>query len=173
MQAETDKQRILALLEVEYEFVHRTIDKLSAETMLIPHVAGDWSIKDTLAHLTAWLRRLKGWLAEIAEGKAPNRPTDHTEEQLAKINAAQYTQDKELPLDIVIADFHNTYNEVYTLIDAISEEDLLQNTFNGLIHEPILQMVKDNTYEHFHEHIEPIRKWLAENQQIGVKLDRI
>jgi hypothetical protein len=37
-------------------------------------VTGDWSIKDIVAHLTAWEERLVAWLEAIAHGTSPELP---------------------------------------------------------------------------------------------------
>lgn len=169
MQAETDKQRILDMLEAEYEFVHRTIDNLSLEIMIEPNAEGIWSIKDTLAHLTAWMQRVIIWLGEIAEGQAPSRLAEDFELREDQLNEEQYQRDKDCLLEDVLADFHATYHEVYALIAAISEEDLFVSTFGGLVPEPIWYWVKYDTYHHFHHHIQSIRKWLAEKQKLGLK----
>ena len=164
MLAEIDKARLLDLLEAEYEFVHRTIDDLLAEVMLMENVTGTWSIKDMIAHLTAWMKRLLRWFDEIEAGQTPDVPEKgYTWDAVDALNDAQSVKDKNRSLDDVLADFHNVYHEVYRLIEGLSEDDLFHSTFDGLTREPMWRLIVSNTYEHFHEHIKPVREWLAKN----------
>jgi len=164
MQAEIDKARLLDLLEAEYEFVHRTIDDLSGEIMLTDNVSGTWSIKDTVAHLTFWMKQVLRWFAQLEANRTPDFPEQgYTDEEVDTINDAQSAKDKDRSLDDVLADFHNTYHDVYRLIEGMSEDDLFHSTFDGLIRDPMWRHVVNNTYEHFHEHIKPVREWLAKN----------
>jgi hypothetical protein len=74
MHEKFDKQKLLALIQVEYEFVERTLALISPERMLETDVQGSWSAKDTIAHLTAWERRLCGWLSQAIWGEQPTIP---------------------------------------------------------------------------------------------------
>jgi hypothetical protein len=133
--------------------------------MLAPNVEGTWSIKDTLAHLTAWMKRILRWFQELENGQTPSIPEKgYTWKDVDALNDAQSAKDSTRSLDDVLADFHNTYHDVYRFLLALSEEDLFENTFNGLIREPMWRLVVADTYEHFHEHIKPMREWLAKNR---------
>lgn len=87
----------------------------------------------------------------------------YTWDDVNDLNKAQWQRDKDRNLDDVLADFHNTYHEVYRLISGLSEADLFENLYDGLIREPMWRLVKYNTYHHFHEHIVPVREWLAKS----------
>ena len=42
--------------------------------MLEPGIEGNRSVKDIVAHMTAWEQRMIQWLDESAAGLAPQRP---------------------------------------------------------------------------------------------------
>jgi hypothetical protein len=166
MQAETDKTHILDQTRAEYAFIERTLAALTPEEMVIPDVQGPWSVKDTLAHLTAWMKRLIGWLEGAQEGTPIHIPQEgYTWDDIDTFNDLQYEADKDRALDDVLADFYATYARAHALIDSLSEYDLFENTFNGAFYDGPWKLVVYNLHHHFHEHIIPVRAWMAERQQ--------
>ncbi|MEO0595185.1 MAG: ClbS/DfsB family four-helix bundle protein [Chloroflexota bacterium] len=166
----TDKQRLLDMLELEYEFVHRTIDDLSYEQMTEPNVEGAWSVKDIIAHLTAWMKRVLKWFEALDEERTPAIPDEgYTWQMVDTLNDAEHERDKALSLDDVLADFHDTYHAVYRLVAGLSHEALFESTFGGLVEKPMWELVMTDTFEHFQEHIIPVREWLAKNAPYSLK----
>jgi len=49
-----DKAELLAIIRDGYEQFEDLLASLQEEQMTIPGVNGSWSVKDNLAHLTAW-----------------------------------------------------------------------------------------------------------------------
>ena len=49
-----DKAALLANIQAGYDQLEALLASLSEEQMTIPGVNGSWSVKDNLAHLTAW-----------------------------------------------------------------------------------------------------------------------
>lgn len=161
MNPKTDKLRLLGRLQVDYEFVERTLSILTPEQMLIKNVQGHWSTKDTMAHLTAWLKRLIAWIERAQRGEEPHVPQEgYTWEDTDTINDLQYEADKDRSLNDVLADWRATYQQTYTLLESLSEDDLFDSTFNGLFSQPITALIIFNSYHHFGVHIEPLREWM-------------
>jgi len=52
------KKTLLELIRAERARLDETIGAFSEDQLLEPGVVGDWSVKDVLAHLSAWERRL-------------------------------------------------------------------------------------------------------------------
>jgi hypothetical protein len=141
MHPETDKIRLLERIRSERRFVERTLDSMTAEQMLIPNVQGWWSVKDTLAH--------------------PAIPDEgYAWADIDTLNDRQSALDKDRPLDDVLQDFRQTHYEVVEMVEALSEYDIFENRFNEAFREPPLRLIESNTYEHYHEHLVPIRRWL-------------
>lgn len=165
MQLEMDKTRLLELIRVEYAFAERTLARLTPEQMLIPNVTGWWSVKDTVAHLTAWMKRVLMWMDKASHGEKPAIPDDgYTWEQIDALNDAASARDKDRTLDDVLADFRRTYRDVLELVEALSEADLFERDFDGAFWGSPWRLISSNTHEHFHEHLVPVREWIAQQQ---------
>lgn len=160
---ELDKVKLLELIRVEYDFVRRTLALMSPQQMEIPDVQGPWSVKDTLAHLTAWERRLLRWYQEADSGQVPAVPEPgKTWADLDEINDRTYREDKDRPLQDVLDDFHAVHAEVVRLVEGQIEDDIFSlGRFEGLFREPPIGLIAHNTYLHFDEHLRPVRAWLA------------
>lgn len=159
---ELDKQRLLDLTQADYEFVKRTLDALTLEQMLIPNVEGHWSTKDTIAHLTAWMKRLLTWVDRAGRGEDPVIPeAGYTWDDINTFNDLQYERDRDLPLKVVLDDFHSTYQRVYAMIAGLTEEQLFKSDWGGLFRQAPYPLVNHNTYLHFHEHITAVRRYFG------------
>ncbi|MGQ9908521.1 MAG: ClbS/DfsB family four-helix bundle protein [Candidatus Flexifilum sp.] len=161
---DTDKIRLLELLDSEYAFLERTLEGLSAEQMTAPNGEGPWSIKDTLAHLTRWLRRAQGWIAAAQAGEtgilARGIQPGYSWEQIDALNDADVQADRDLPLDEVLRAFRSAHFAVVDLVESLDEADLFQR-YNDALGTPAGKLIAENAHEHYHEHLVGIRRWLA------------
>jgi hypothetical protein len=163
MNEKFDKQKMLDFMRAEYEFVERTLALLSPEQMLEPDVQGPWSVKDTLAHLTRWHVRALDWLAAARQGEQPELPEPgYTWEQIDDINDRTYREDKDLPLDTVLEAFRQTYRQLYAETEQLSEEELFGRAGLSLyFRDPLFGYIAHNSFFHYREHIEPVRRWMS------------
>ncbi len=51
------KDELIKKIETEWDNLQAALDGLTEEQMHQPGVVGEWSIKDILAHITAWQTR--------------------------------------------------------------------------------------------------------------------
>lgn len=162
MEAETDKRRMLALIAAEYEFVQGTLTMFSQEEMLTPNVVGWWSVKDTVAHLTAWMEYLMGWFAQARRGEVPDIPAKgYTWDDLDALNDARSARDADLPLKQVLMNFSSTYAQTVAMIDGLTERELFDNDWQGTFYQPPWRLIPGNMDEHFHAHFVEVRQWAA------------
>ncbi len=162
MEPQNDKARLLAMMQVEYAFVQRTLGLLSADEMLIPNVIGWWSVKDTLAHLTAWMEYLLGWFDQARRGQIPDIPAKGmTWDDIDRLNDARSAQDADLLLKQVMVNFSARYAQVCALIDGLSEYELFESDWNGVFYQPPWPLIPGNMDEHFHLHFTEVRQWLV------------
>src|SRR5512140_2634971 len=139
-----------------------TLARLSPDQFLQAGVQGAWSVKDILAHVSAWERRMVGWMDEALAGKVPALP--QTDEEVDALNALSYAEDRDKPLDRVMAESLRSSDEAYQVAQAAAPEDLEQaDRFPWRQGVGLWRMVAANTWWHYREHGETIRAWL-ENQ---------
>jgi hypothetical protein len=162
MNKELDKPKLLDLLQAEFAFVERTLALLTPEQVLIPNVEGWWSVKDTIAHLTAWMRRLLQWFASVRKGEAPHIPDVGYEwKQMDELNDRTSEADKNRTWDDVLSEFRRVHAQVVQLVESLSESEIFESDFNGLFHEPPANLIIDNSYGHYLEHFTAVRRWIA------------
>jgi len=68
------KSELLSWLHEEYQQWEVFLDQIGPERMEQPGVAGDWSIKDIVAHLTGWQPKLISGLQAAQRGEPEPPP---------------------------------------------------------------------------------------------------
>ncbi len=66
-----DKNQLVNTLHVERAAWEALLKQVGDDRMTIVGVVGDWSIKDIVAHITAWEQRPVEWLAAARRGDKP------------------------------------------------------------------------------------------------------
>ena len=133
------------------------LSKLSPEQMTAPGAMGEWSIKDILGHISMWESQLVTILYAIELGATPQ--TFHTQAKVDQANAESYAEQRDRPLDRVLADFHGVHKQLLKRLDAVKESDLFDpKRFKWTEGEPLAKLVTGDTFEHYAEHRSAIEK---------------
>ncbi|HEX9036147.1 MAG TPA: ClbS/DfsB family four-helix bundle protein [Ktedonobacterales bacterium] len=161
MGLDTSKAQLLADLDTEQAGWEALLAEIGAEHMEQPGVAGEWSIKDIVAHLTSWRRRTVGRFQAALRHEPEPAPEWQAELQTDdEINAWFYAADRDRPLADVLRDSRAVFDQLVETLAAFPEADLHDparfpwlegETWNGAV-----------LFGHFHEEHEPdMRAWLA------------
>ena len=134
------------------------------ERMTEPGAAGDWLVKDVIAHLTSFDR----WFVHASEayfrGELP--PLDGTEGMsFEERNQFRYRQAQQRPLAEVLAESGQVFQRLLEMIEAHAEDFLIQpQQFEGAP-EPILvwKLLEGDGYDHYRDHMHSIRAWLEQS----------
>lgn len=119
------KSELLAETEREYSALETLIAGVSPEEMQHPGTAGDWSIKDILAHLYEWQRMFFTWYEAGLRGEKAEMPAPgYKWSQLPALNHAIYLSYRDLPLEEVLALFRESHKRTLALIHSLNTEDL-------------------------------------------------
>ena len=113
-----------------------------------PPVAGQWTAKDQLAHLTAW--RVFA-AAELDANRTGDAMPDATMEEEV-FNARTYAETHGRPAAQIIAAARASWDRLADAVDAASEEVLLKPRLRRP-NQPQWQTVPNNTYYHVAEHL--------------------
>jgi len=138
--------------------------EVGAARMTKPGAAGDWSVKDVIAHLTSYNR----WFVHASEahfrGEMP--PLDGTEGMdFEQRNQYRHQQTREHSLADVQAESQQMFDRLLEVVEAHSEEFLTQpQQFEGALG-PLLvwKMIEGDGYEHYRDHMRSIRVWLTQS----------
>jgi hypothetical protein len=149
--------------QIETMTKHILLDQIRSERgqthaqMLLPGVDGEWSVKDALAHISAWERRMISWIGSHLRGEEPTIPLPWDVERM---NAETFTQVKDLPLAEVLKEFRISYWDSLALSESLSEEQLQTVYADTWPMGPLWTGVAANTNWHYKEHRRDIEKWL-------------
>ena|SRR5438132_11480382 len=165
MAEQMDKTRILDEMRTKYAALEEILTPLDETLMTTVGVNGDWSIKDVLAHITAWHYRLLAWLRAASRNEDPTISGPDSAEEMDRLNEQFYKENKSRPLDDVLADFHTTYLQIVDVVQMLDNEDLIDaDRFAWTKGNPLWYLVAGDTYEHYLEHSQPIKVWLAKSK---------
>jgi hypothetical protein len=151
------KHILLDQIRSERGQLEETLARLTHAQMLLPGVDGEWSVKDALAHISAWERRMISWIGSHLRGEEPTIPLPWDVERM---NAETFTQVKDLPLAEVLKEFRISYWDSLALSESLSEEQLQTVYADTWPMGPLWTGVAANTNWHYKEHRRDIEKWL-------------
>ncbi len=154
------KTELLAELDREWAHVERVCAGLSEADMIAPGVEGEWSVKDTLSHLSAWEKYLLDRLSYVMGGHHPQYAIMTSWDDVHRFNAQVYAENKDRPLTSAIIEFRTLYRGVMTVLEAL-DDSLLNQPYTYDFPDDnltLLQLIKANTFEHYREHCIAIEK---------------
>src|SRR5215472_4916501 len=122
----TSKAQLLADLQAEQAGWEALLRDIGEERMTQPGVAGEWSIKDIIAHITSWRRRTVGrFQAALRHEPTPPPPWPSELQTDDEINAWFYASDRDRPLADVLRESRDVYEQLVETLDAFPAADLL------------------------------------------------
>lgn len=133
------------------------LDEVGEQQMTLQVLPGGWSVKDLIAHIswyenemvdlirTKTLRGSELWLL----------PTDER-------NQSIYAMNRSRSLEEVLRESHQIFARLEGLIESLEEADLVDaSRYADMPPDwPPLEVLAENTYEHYDDHISDIRNWL-------------
>jgi hypothetical protein len=158
----TSKAQLLDDLKDEQARWEALLQDIGEDHMTQPGVAGEWSIKDIVAHLTGWRRRTVGrFQAALRHEPTPPPPWPPQLQTDDEINAWIYDANRDRPLADVLRDSRDVFQQLVETLEAFSEAELLElGRSSWLEGEPVTGAT---FFAHFHEEHEPdMRVWLEQ-----------
>lgn len=158
----SNKTELLARVRSGYAEFVALLAPLSNEQLCEPGVNGAWTIKDILAHLTAWQTRVSLRLEALARHEEARFEPIADDEAMNAFNQTIFVANRERSLDEVRADFHAAVERLRANAERTAEDDLFTaGRFAWLNGVALWESVAGNTYEHYAEHAPMIEVWLA------------
>ncbi len=154
------KTQLLTELRNEWVAWEALLDEIGEAHMTQPEVAGGWSIKDIVAHLTGWRRRSVLRFQALLKHEpdfSPPWPPELQEDD--EINAWIYEANRNRPLADVLSDSRETFQQLIDTFEAFSEDDL--QDLRPIVKVEEEQISGGMFFAHFHEeHESDMRAWL-------------
>ena len=131
-----------------------------------PSASGDWSLKDIIAHVTAYERGLVRWLEAASRGELIVFPV-LDQPDVDRRNAVIQRQSRDRAMKEVRQEAGETFSRLLQLVSALPEEDLVEPERTEWYvvprwseSRPLWKCIADDSYGHYHQHIPTIRRWL-------------
>ena len=124
-------------------------DRHDLTTPLLPN---GWSIKDVIAHLGAWERRMVTLYDILRAGEIPQEPIDG--DTMDQFNARAHEESQLLPLGIVQINELEAYQALLRIAETAPDADLFDpQRFPWTEGEPFYRFILVNTSEHYADHV--------------------
>jgi hypothetical protein len=163
MSEQISKSELLDAIRSERERLEETLARLDKDQMTQPGVEGGWSVKDILAHITAWEKLMTRWVGQALRGDVPELPG--RDEIVDQWNQRIYQENKDRPLAEVLEEFKRSYQDALRTTETTLEEDLMDpERFEWLKGAPLWRVVAANTWWHYKEHNESTQAWLESRE---------
>ena len=151
---------IIDELNTEHQQLMDAITGLPPEAMLEPGVNGEWSIKDTLAHICAWEAELVKLLWQARAGKKPTTVHFAQGGDIDATNLTWFNERKDRPLDLVLEDLQAVRKQTLRRIAEFNDRELSDpQAFKWLRGEPLWEWIASDSFKHGPEHITQIKGW--------------
>jgi hypothetical protein len=145
------REQLLARIELAWEAFQASYAGLPDERLVEPGVAGDWSVKDVIAHVTWWEEEALTHLPHIVEGGRPPRYSV-TYGGIDAFNALMAERKRHLSLAEVLRQAGETHERLIAYVGSVPEEFIARET-------RFRRRLRLDTYSHYPIHTEAIRRW--------------
>ncbi len=153
-----EKSALLAHIRASYDRFQARLAPLSEAQLTTPGALGTWSIKDVLAHLTAWHEMGAKEYQAVAQGR---QPLIEPEGDVDQVNARLIEPYRTQSLAQVQVAFRTAYQQVVAALESLSETDLFEeDRFPWRDGHALWEGVAYNTFAHYDEHGPMIQAWL-------------
>ena len=145
-------ERVLRRLDTAWTAFNESYAGLPDARLLEPGVAGNWSVKDILAHVNTWEGEAVTYLPVILRGGKPPRYAAYG--GIDAFNARMTEQKRDLSLPQVRRLLDETHGGLVDLIRSAPVDQLVGDT-------RFRRRLRLDTYGHYPEHTQAIREWRA------------
>lgn len=164
MNTSMSKTRLLSELQAEQAAFEAMLSGIDDAYLTEPRAAGDWSIKDIVAHLTGWRQRTVGRLqAALHHQPTPAPPWPPHLQTDDEINAWMIASRRDLPYSAILQENRAVFQQLVDTLSAFPEAELMDpHRFEWWEGEPLNGAA---FFAHFHEEHEPdIQAWLDKHK---------
>ena len=144
-------RRLLRRLDAAWGAFKASYAGLSDAYLMKPGVAGDWSVRDILAHVSTWEEEALTHLPLILEGGTPPRYSVRYG-GIDAFNARMTEQKADLSLAAVRRQLDETHRRLIDFVQRAPENQLSRET-------RFRRRLRLDTYGHYPQHAEAIRQW--------------
>jgi uncharacterized protein (TIGR03083 family) len=153
------KAELLEAIRRERAELNAIVARVGESGMTDPALDDGWSIKDVVAHITAWEQLCLLWVRTDERGEGR-----FTQKSLDAMNAKLHDENKDRSLDDVLADARRSYEEFVAMVEEQTDESLV--TPPRWADPPLGQVISSNSDDHYREHIDQLMRLLKPPQTL-------
>lgn len=152
-----NKSKLLDAIQSERSQWEALLAQVNEAHMSERGVAGEWSLKDIIAHITWFEREMIVLLQKRALAGSELWQVSQVER-----NAAIFEENRQQSLQDVLAEAPQVYEQLIELVQALTDEDVTDaRRFAEMPSEwQPWQVIAGNTHEHYRDHSSDVRAWL-------------
>ncbi len=157
------KSQLLETMRARRQQWEETLFAIGAAWMLRPGLEGDWSVRDVVAHTTAYERWLLEWLEATARGESA-RPSALDDTDMRRRDQTAHRLTLAFPLDLVLGDSWLTFERLSLAVERLPERDLEEASRAPQFvrrrwgnQTSLAQAIANLTYEHYDDHLPAMR----------------
>ena len=136
------------------------IEGLSEEEMIRPGVVGEWSVKDTLAHIAAWDKETRTVIHAFVTQENPVFDYKISGKRgFAKWNAREVEKWLDLSVAQILAEMEKARQELMELVQGLTEEQLSRRAVPPWRYPTTARRNLEIQAKHDREHAEQIIAW--------------
>ena len=158
-----NKDELLAAIKRDRVTLDHLVARVPEHRMTEATLDADWSVKDVLAHITAWEQLCLKW---IKENKREELTTGvDSNQQVDALNARLYAENTGRPLKEVLHESRHSFEQMLAAVEWLSEADLAVEPV-WAPGRKLWQVIDANSADHYREHIEQLSRWLDGNASV-------
>lgn len=146
-----NRQQLLNRLDTAWVAFQASYAGLSSARLVEPGVAGDWSVKDVIAHVTWWEEEALRHLPLIIAGDRPPRYSV-AYGGIDAFNAMMAERKRDLSLSDILTQQDDTHRRLVDFIQSVPEDQITRET-------RFRHRLRLDTYSHYPIHTKAIEEW--------------
>lgn len=153
-----DKTDLLNVIRKERSGLDALISGLTPEQKTASGVEASWSLKDLMAHISAWERLAQDRIHAALTGEPTKIPLIEGPNFVDVFNAKVYAKSQAASLESVEVEYHAAYTDFLAQIESL-DWDFIQAAlpFEWASDLTALVLISANTHWHYLEHANSIR----------------
>ncbi len=159
------KQELIETLGTQRGIWEALLRQVGPNRMELRGVTGEWSVKDIVAHVTAWERRPVASLKAVQTRTWPQPPEWPINLDEDAINAWIFAANRGRQVQDVLNESRQVFDQLVQAVELVTEQDLTaMGRFEWLQGNSLIASIGGNSFEHYQVHGEAIRAWLAQRK---------
>jgi len=151
------KESVLNRLEKEWENLLQSLEGLSAEEMCRPGAAGEWSVRDILAHVTTWdAEALKNLPLILKFQKTPLYSSLYG--GVDEFNRLEQQRKRDLSVAEVRRQLGEAHAHLLDYLEGAPSEAFISGS-------RFQRRLREDTYGHYPEHARAITAWKTRKKE--------